>query len=250
MRPIVVYWLVLLGLAAVVLFRVSQDVDALERDLASLNGEILAEHDAIRVLRAEWAYLNRPERLRHLAGHLTALEPLEPIQLVANAAAIPMPLPKPGETVSLADLALPGLANLPLPPRAPASFRGPSGSALPTSAVVTTTPPTPTTDPTPTVVAAAAFPFEPRTPAAASAATAPPASAVAAQAPPTPTTDPTPTRATTAAFSSPERRPASVTSAPASYGSPRAMAIQAANRSDDPIGALLSGVEGDGRQWR
>ena len=247
MRPIAVYWLVLLGLAAVVLFRVSQDVDALESNLASLNREILAEHETIRVLRAEWAYLNRPERLQRLAGHLTELAPLEPVQLVANAAAVPMPLPKPGETVSLASLALPGLENLPLPPRAPSSFRSPSGSALPTSAVVATTPPTPTTDPTPTVVAAAVFSFDRGASAAVPAAAAPSASAVVA---PIPTTDPTPTSATTAVFSSPERRSVAATTVPTSYESPRGMAIRAANRSDDPIGALLSGIQEDGRQWQ
>ncbi len=48
-------------------YRVNYDVqDALGR-VASLRGEIAHEREALGVLRAEWAYLNRPARLRELA---------------------------------------------------------------------------------------------------------------------------------------------------------------------------------------
>ncbi len=40
--------------------------DALER-VSKLQIEIARENEAISVLRTEWAYLNRPERLRALA---------------------------------------------------------------------------------------------------------------------------------------------------------------------------------------
>lgn len=35
-------------------------------ELQEINSQILKEHEQIAVLKSEWAYLNRPERLRHL----------------------------------------------------------------------------------------------------------------------------------------------------------------------------------------
>jgi hypothetical protein len=253
MRPVTVYWLVLLGLAAAVLFRVSQDVEALETDLAALNRDILAEHQAIRVLRAEWAYLNRPDRLQRLAGDLTELAPLAPLQMVRSASVIPLPLPRPGDTVSLAALTLPGFETLPLPPRMPASHGRTydpvvPGPAAPPSAVVATTPPTPSADPTPTVATAAASSSRDshRVPRDASAGPAAPIpaprpagdpSAVVVATPPTPTTDPAPTAAATADPDRDARRPPG--------------AIRTANRAADPIGALLAaGFRHDAGAWR
>lgn len=37
------------------------------REVRALNSQITAAHARIRMLNAEWAYLNRPERLRDLA---------------------------------------------------------------------------------------------------------------------------------------------------------------------------------------
>ncbi len=53
------------------------------RDVQSLQAEIADLRDALALQRAEWAYLNRPTRLRELAGlnfDRLNLLPLEPTQ--------------------------------------------------------------------------------------------------------------------------------------------------------------------------
>ncbi|MBI1210644.1 MAG: hypothetical protein GC190_04220 [Alphaproteobacteria bacterium] len=56
-----------------------------ERELQRLNTEIAKEGEAIRVLKAEWSYLNQPERLQALARKHLALAPTSPKQIVVLA---------------------------------------------------------------------------------------------------------------------------------------------------------------------
>ena len=51
------------------LFNVSQQVQEAQRQLAAINNKITYEQEKIKVLEAEWAYLNRPDRLEYLASH-------------------------------------------------------------------------------------------------------------------------------------------------------------------------------------
>lgn len=64
-----------------------------ERRVAALRKEIAEEKAAIAMLRAEWAYLNRPDRLRELAelhfGEL-GLMPLDAAHF-SDAARLPYP---------------------------------------------------------------------------------------------------------------------------------------------------------------
>ncbi|MEQ9813609.1 MAG: hypothetical protein RLO50_12590 [Azospirillaceae bacterium] len=116
------FWLTLLAGATTVLFRVSYEVQALNEDLDSLNREIVTEQEAIRVLRAEWSFLNRPERLRELARAYLDLEPTGVIQLVTSVAAVPMPLPGAEYRVPApAVLARDNAVTMPLPQRRPAA---------------------------------------------------------------------------------------------------------------------------------
>jgi len=51
-------------------------VQGLEQRLAATNREILADEEAIHVLKAEWSYLNEPERIDALARKYLGMVPL------------------------------------------------------------------------------------------------------------------------------------------------------------------------------
>jgi hypothetical protein len=65
------------------------------KDMGKLQDEIASLHEALALQRAEWAYLNRPERLRELATinfDRLGLLPLEPTQF-GTAAQVTYPVP-------------------------------------------------------------------------------------------------------------------------------------------------------------
>ncbi len=85
------FWI---GLAAAVgfgLFHVKYKVQALEDDLARLNAGIVAGQEQLHVMRAEWAYLNRPDRLEELNARFLGLGPLAPAQIGRIADLPPRP---------------------------------------------------------------------------------------------------------------------------------------------------------------
>ncbi len=66
-----------------------------DRDVSRLVHQIASERERLGILRAEWAYLNRPDRLRELARinfERLRLLPLAPDQF-GNVAQIPFPAP-------------------------------------------------------------------------------------------------------------------------------------------------------------
>jgi hypothetical protein len=75
-------WLSLAVVAGIGLFHVSYRVQSLEDELAQVNRDILRQRETIHVLRAEWSYLNEPQRLAELSRRHLALAPLSANQMV------------------------------------------------------------------------------------------------------------------------------------------------------------------------
>lgn len=97
MRPLlyIAPFLAVLGLAFWA-YHENYDTQAQLKDLARLQVEIGRLRDEIAMQKAEWAYLNRPARLRDLAAvnfDRLGLMPIQPNQL-APATVVAMPLPE------------------------------------------------------------------------------------------------------------------------------------------------------------
>lgn len=83
----------LAGLAGAVLLHTSQSVQQAEEKLEALELSKYREEEKIRMLKAEWETLNRPERLERLADEFLDLVPPAPGQMSGGAQALPDPAP-------------------------------------------------------------------------------------------------------------------------------------------------------------
>ena len=89
-RPLTIGALTLAVGVAYGLYELSYEVQQLEADLTRLNRQLLEAQDAVQVLHAEWAYLNRPQSLQRLSAKHLDLAPIEPHQVVARVADLPV----------------------------------------------------------------------------------------------------------------------------------------------------------------
>jgi hypothetical protein len=103
-----IVWFVVLALLGVGLFQVKYAVQAKERELRKINRQIAADHEAMRVLEAEWSYLNDPVRLADLTRRHTDLTPVMASQIATFDSLAPRPANAPE-----AAPALPPIASLP-----------------------------------------------------------------------------------------------------------------------------------------
>ena len=91
LRTFVVF--ALAGLSGAALLHTSQRVQYAEEVLKTTQAELAHEEETMRVLRAEWEYLNRPERLERLATEFLDLVPPAPEkmpdQLIDEAGMLP-----------------------------------------------------------------------------------------------------------------------------------------------------------------
>lgn len=78
------------AICAGILLHVSQKVQQAESHLATLESQIEEEQSRIRVLGAEWEYLNTPQRLEMLSGEYLELVPSD--SGVASVAADELPV--------------------------------------------------------------------------------------------------------------------------------------------------------------
>jgi cell division protein FtsL len=70
-------WMVLALISAVAAFTLKYEVRDLAEQLASLEHQISESRETSHVLRAEWSYLSRPERLAELAERHLDLAPMD-----------------------------------------------------------------------------------------------------------------------------------------------------------------------------
>lgn len=74
---------------AIALYLVKYSVADVQRDLATMKTELATEKESLHLLSAEWAYLNRPERLRQLADRHLDMVPMDSRQ-IGNVEVLPV----------------------------------------------------------------------------------------------------------------------------------------------------------------
>jgi cell division protein FtsL len=126
--------LVLLG-SVVYAYTIKYETSFRTEQIAKAKLEIKAEQDGIGVLRAEWAFLTRPERVQRLSERYLDLEPLALAQ-IDSLAALPERLPHADAIGDKIDMLGLGVASTPSadPAAAPATPRSQGGASTKTTA--------------------------------------------------------------------------------------------------------------------
>lgn len=88
-RPTSLILMVLAAAAGGALFQIAFEVSELDDELSRLNRDIREDREAIHVLRAEWSFLNQPDRLEELTRRHLDLLPVSGDQL-AGSSAVPV----------------------------------------------------------------------------------------------------------------------------------------------------------------
>ena len=81
-------WAILTITVGVALFLLKHKVQELEHQLVAKRAQVVRDRGAIRVLEAEWTYLNNPERLRRQSEEYLGFHPPAPSN-VATIASLP-----------------------------------------------------------------------------------------------------------------------------------------------------------------
>jgi hypothetical protein len=84
-RPLTLVSLIVAAGAGLHLYQVKHSVSMLDRELREVNRQTELVRERTQILRAEWALLNEPDRLRQVAQRHLALEPMAPAQFIREA---------------------------------------------------------------------------------------------------------------------------------------------------------------------
>ncbi len=87
------FFVVVAAVAGMLLFQTSQSVQRLEGDLYDVTQNVGHEKESLRVLGAEWDYLNRPERLEKLTLENLDMDAVhtEKTDFISDEGAVPEP---------------------------------------------------------------------------------------------------------------------------------------------------------------
>lgn len=93
-----VVWLFVIVIAAFMLYKVKYEVQTLKSQVAETSRQLEMERQSLHVVAAEWAYLNRPERLQKLAVKYLAASEVT-VSQISDIQEIPFP----GQTLAAMD---------------------------------------------------------------------------------------------------------------------------------------------------
>jgi len=131
---ITLLWVGLAAGVAAGLFQVKYEVQALEGRMNRINRAVLADQQAIHVLKAEWSYLNQPTELAKRAGGNLDLKSIAAVQIGAVA---DLPQRRPDSLLASAPQAVPpsevGKLQGPAPAMANAPIAKPAVATTPLS---------------------------------------------------------------------------------------------------------------------
>jgi hypothetical protein len=134
LRLATLFWILLVSAAAGSMYAVKYRVQGIEHALIKTEKATIAEQREIRVLDAEWTYLNRPEALAQMNARFLSLAPITAKELRTSVADIPMRA-SPGEGMppgKFVTVAAASAAASSLPRVMPAVLReGPTDQAAP-----------------------------------------------------------------------------------------------------------------------
>lgn len=159
------FWLVAVAAAGFAMFAVKYQVQALADGLARTARQVDETERDIRVLDAEWAYLNRPDALAQMNQRFLSLVPIATKQLHAALTDIPMrpapppvpppPAPPPAPVVTVAAVPASAVAQTAAPQSSASDAAAPAASSAEVVAASTPATPAPPAQDPPAVVAVA-----------------------------------------------------------------------------------------------